>query len=112
MKRLILLCVPLLLCLPPMARADEEAPKILADQIYGRKDGMALTLDVIKPAKPNGAGVIWVQSGGWYSIWLDPKILAAMSKSYLAKGFTNLGICATRAGRDGGSSGRTQDDKS
>jgi acetyl esterase/lipase len=86
-KRLILLCVPLLLCLPSLARAD-EGPKILADQIYGRKDGMALTLDVIKPARPNGAGIIWVQSGGWYSFWNDPKILAAMSKSYLDKGFT------------------------
>jgi acetyl esterase/lipase len=87
-KRLIPLCVPLLLCLPSMVQADEEAPKILADQIYGRKDGMALTLDVIKPAKPNGAGVIWVQSGGWYSNWIDPKFLALVSKPYLDKGFT------------------------
>ena len=41
MKRLIPLCLPLLLCLPSPARADEEAPKILADQIYGRKDGIS-----------------------------------------------------------------------
>lgn len=38
------------------------------DVIYGRKDGMALTMDVITP-KPNknGLGVIWVVSGGYYS---------------------------------------------
>jgi len=86
-KRLILLCAPLLLCLPPMARADEEAPKILADQIYGRKDGMALTLDVIKPAKPNGAGVIWVQSGGWYSVWAEPKSLLPVCQPLNDRGY-------------------------
>lgn len=35
--------------------------------IYGRKDGMALTMDVITPKKPNGLGVVWVVSGGWFS---------------------------------------------
>ena len=36
--------------------------------IYGRKNGMALTMDVFTPRdKPNGAGVIWVISGGWFS---------------------------------------------
>jgi len=34
------------------------------------KDGMALTLDVIKPTKPSGAAVLWIQSGGWYSGWI------------------------------------------
>ena len=38
------------------------------DVIYGRKDGMALTLDVLKPKKDaNGAAVIWVISGGFFS---------------------------------------------
>ncbi len=36
----------------------------ISDVIYGRKDGMALTMDVLKPPTPNGAGVIWVASGG------------------------------------------------
>jgi acetyl esterase/lipase len=77
-----------LLCLAVPSRADEAQPKILADQIYGRKDGMALTLDVIKPAKPSGAAILWIQSGGWYSFWIDPKFLAAASKGFLDKGFT------------------------
>lgn len=75
-------------CLCPLAFAEGDGPKILADEIYGRKDGMALTLDVIRPAKANGAGVIWVQSGGWYSGWLDPKLMAAASKGFLDKGYT------------------------
>jgi acetyl esterase/lipase len=38
------------------------------DVIYGRKYGMALTMDVYVPkAKQNGAGIIFVVSGGWFS---------------------------------------------
>jgi acetyl esterase/lipase len=38
------------------------------DVIYGRKAGLALTMDVIAPrVKPNGLGVIFVVSGGWRS---------------------------------------------
>ncbi|MEI6178641.1 MAG: alpha/beta hydrolase, partial [Verrucomicrobiota bacterium] len=35
--------------------------------IYGRKYGMALTMDLLKPAIPNGASVLWVISGGFFS---------------------------------------------
>jgi acetyl esterase/lipase len=43
------------------------------DVIYGRKHGLALTLDVLTPEKANGAAVIWVMSGGWISTpeWID-----------------------------------------
>lgn len=37
------------------------------DVIYGRKFGTALTLDVLKPARTNGIGILWMVSGGWYS---------------------------------------------
>jgi acetyl esterase/lipase len=38
------------------------------DVIYGRKYGMALTLDVFTPTRnANGIGVIWLVSGGWVS---------------------------------------------
>ncbi|MEP6663996.1 MAG: alpha/beta hydrolase, partial [Verrucomicrobiota bacterium] len=37
------------------------------DVIYGRKSGTALTLDVFQPKKPNGFGIIFVVSGGWFS---------------------------------------------
>jgi acetyl esterase/lipase len=37
------------------------------DVVYGRKFGTALTLDVLRPAKQNGLGVIALISGGWFS---------------------------------------------
>jgi acetyl esterase/lipase len=37
------------------------------DVVYGRKDGMALTMDIFRPGKPNGIGVILLVSGGWSS---------------------------------------------
>ena len=39
----------------------------VADVIYAKHDGVALTMDVFTPAKPNGAAVIKVISGGWNS---------------------------------------------
>jgi acetyl esterase/lipase len=76
-----------LLILPAAARAADD-PRIVPDVVYGHKDGMALTYDVIKPAKPSGAAVLWVQSGGWYSAWADPKTLVGASKGFLDKGYT------------------------
>jgi hypothetical protein len=38
------------------------------DVVYGHKDGMALTLDVIEPLMDrNGIGLILVSSGSWIS---------------------------------------------
>lgn len=37
------------------------------DVVFGRKFGMALTMDVWKPSKPNGIGVIFLVSGGFKS---------------------------------------------
>src|SRR5205807_2168530 len=68
-------------------RGAEDVP-VQADVVYGHKDGMALTFDVIKSAKPNGAGILWIQSGGWYSTWVDPKGWPAVLKPYTDKGFT------------------------
>jgi acetyl esterase/lipase len=51
--------------------ADEPAKSLFdrkQDVIYGRKQGMALTMDVVTPKGPrNGIGVIAVISGGWRS---------------------------------------------
>jgi acetyl esterase/lipase len=38
-----------------------------ADVIYTKHDGVALTMDVLQPAQPNGAGIIRIVSGGWRS---------------------------------------------
>jgi acetyl esterase/lipase len=39
----------------------------VSDVIYTKHDGVALTMDVFTPAKPNGAAVVKIISGGWNS---------------------------------------------
>lgn len=59
------------------------------DVIYGRKYGTALTLDVFQPSKPNGIGIIFMISGGWYSD--HDAIVGAYSPfylTYLDRGYT------------------------
>jgi acetyl esterase/lipase len=69
------------------ARADAP-PTIQSNVVYGHKDGMALIFDVVKPEKPNGAGILYIQSGGWYSGWSDPRGKLPACVPLLAKGFT------------------------
>jgi acetyl esterase/lipase len=42
-----------------------EGVRITPDVVYGHKFGMALTFDMYQPENQNGAGVIWLNSGGW-----------------------------------------------
>jgi acetyl esterase/lipase len=68
--KLFVPCVVLLvLSVGSLARADEPQNYTRTkDVIYGRKFGMALTMDVFVPKeKANGIGVIAVVSGGWIS---------------------------------------------
>jgi acetyl esterase/lipase len=57
------ICASLLTLLVAISTAQER----ISDVIYQKKGGVALTLDVFKPAKPNGIGVVFVVSGGWVS---------------------------------------------
>jgi acetyl esterase/lipase len=67
-RRLDLLALWLLLVMAcTQAHAQENDPNHIRDVIYTHKVGVALTMDVFKPAKPNGIGVIWMVSGGWLS---------------------------------------------
>src|SRR5688572_22021029 len=68
------------------ARADDPV-QIRPDVVYGHKDGMALTMDVLLPAKPNGAGVLFIQSGGWHSGWRDPATRVPFFRPLLDKQF-------------------------
>ena len=57
-----------LLLAAPLVRADDApAVKRTEDVIYGRKFGTALTLDVFRPAKANGKGIIFIVSSAWFS---------------------------------------------
>lgn len=69
------------------ARAEADV-KITPDVVYGHKDGMALTFDLLQPAKPNGAGVLFMVSGGWYSRWSPPEGMVPRFEALLDRGFT------------------------
>jgi acetyl esterase/lipase len=63
--------------------------EILPDLVYGHKDGLAMTLDVLKPtAGANGAAILYMVSGGWVSRWAPPQQAAERFKFLLEKGFT------------------------
>ena len=61
------------------------------DVVYGRKFGVALTLDVIQPTKPNGYGIIFMMSGGWVSN--HDAINAPMFSVFLERGYTVFAVC-------------------
>ncbi len=68
------LTVTLLLVAPLSAGAET---KVHADVVYGHKMGMALTFDALVPAEQNGAAVLVMVSGGWFSRWSDPQRIAS-----------------------------------
>jgi acetyl esterase/lipase len=65
------------------------------DVIYGRKFGMALTMDVFRPTThPNHAGIIWCVSGGWFSSHESintPALLRAID-SLTSRGYTVFAV--------------------
>lgn len=58
----------------------EDWRTIRPDVIYGHKAGMALTYDVVKPVRPNGAAVLFMVSGGWVSTWARPDAVVRIEK--------------------------------
>lgn len=88
---LILLVITACLSACTAPRAEETAaPTRVEDVIYGRKHGVALTLDVFKPAKATGVGVLWMVSGGWFSSHdsINPDLL----KGFLDRGQTVFAV--------------------
>jgi len=65
-KSLISAFVSLLLLVSYTASPSDF--KRTEDVIYGRKSGTALTMDVFQPAKPNGLGIVFMVSGGWFFV--------------------------------------------
>ncbi|MGH7200276.1 MAG: prolyl oligopeptidase family serine peptidase [Planctomycetaceae bacterium] len=73
------------------AFAQDDSFTRTADVIYGRKHGVALTLDVFQPTEnPNGAGVIFVVSGGWFSS--HEMIRAHVPRAFIERGYTVFAV--------------------
>jgi len=80
--------IPLVIALCVDSRA--AGFKRTEDAIYGRKFGTALTLDVFEPAKPNGFGVIFMVSGGFFSD--HAAINGNMYEPFLERGYTVFAV--------------------
>ena len=63
-----------------------------SDVVYGHKDGMALVYDVLMPDTANGAAIVFMMSGGWYSSWAPPEARAREFKDMLDAGFTLIPV--------------------
>ena len=78
-----------------LSAEDASAVRRTEDVIYGRKSGLALTLDVFQPAKPNGCGVLFLVNGGWLSSKATPLMVTirpADYEPYLNRGYTVFAV--------------------
>ncbi len=71
--------------------AEPPAPKRTSDVIYGRRDGLALTLDVFQPPdKANGAALLMVVSLNFES---SPEIISPLfAQEALKRGYTVFAV--------------------
>ncbi len=88
MKKLLIL---ISLVLPSMTSPDLKAGTDRErDIIYHKTEGVALTMDVFIPEKPNGAAVIRIVSGGWKSS--HERINDDYSRPYTDHGYTVFAV--------------------
>jgi acetyl esterase/lipase len=72
---------------------DNRSARIEPDVVYGHKDGLALTMDVYKPeSEANGAAILFMVSGGWFSHWAPPEQAKPLFQPYLDKGYTVMAV--------------------
>ena len=76
-----------------IAAVSAEEPLIEGDVVYGHKDGLAMTMDVFKPASDaNGAAVLFMVSGGWYSRWVQPEQVLPLFRPFIDRGYTLIAV--------------------
>jgi acetyl esterase/lipase len=97
MRKLLLPALVVAWSLGLLGRAGAEDPGATrtADVIYGRKSGMALTMDVFTPKKgANGAAVVLIVSGGWVSdnAAINTAILATFVGEPVKRGYTVFAV--------------------
>lgn len=75
----------------PHTSANEVT--ITPDVVYGHKLGLAMTCDVFTPREnANGAAVLFMVSGGWYSAWSPPEQTQRVFQPLTDKGFTVFAV--------------------
>ena len=85
--------VSFFICFTLSATAQDSLILSKKEIIYGRKDGMALTMTMVTPkSKSNGKAIISVLSGNWVSADRMREGFAERSGMYLEKGYTVFGV--------------------
>ncbi|MEO7306950.1 MAG: alpha/beta hydrolase [Ferruginibacter sp.] len=75
------------------ATAQDSLSYTQSEVIYGRKDGMALTMTVLTPKqKQNGKALISVISGNWVSSERSRTRIPEWSQIYIDNGYTVFGV--------------------
>jgi acetyl esterase/lipase len=90
MKRLLFLVLLTAAAFAGAQSTNESSFRRTEDVIYGRKFGTALTLDVFPPEKPNGCGIVFMVSGGWFSS--HEAINAGGYRPFLDRGYTVFAV--------------------
>jgi acetyl esterase/lipase len=90
MKTKYLLLLALVFLLEHTLLAAEPQFTRTEDVVYGRKFGTALTLDVFQPAEPNGVGILFMVSGGFYSS--HEAINPGFFSPFLKRGYTVFAV--------------------
>ncbi|MCA9188566.1 MAG: prolyl oligopeptidase family serine peptidase [Pirellulaceae bacterium] len=91
----VALAVGVILACRALACADEDSSqsKVEPDLVYGHKDGLAMTMDLFRPAgEGNGAAILFMVSGGWYSVWTPPENTQRIIQPYLDRGYTVFAV--------------------
>ena len=85
--------VSFFICFTLSATAQDSLILSKREIIYGRKDGMALTMTMLTPkSKLNGKAIISVLSGNWVSADRMREGFAERSGMYLERGYTVFGV--------------------
>jgi acetyl esterase/lipase len=94
MQRFLAASIALLItALSSLGHAETEGVDIESDIVYGHKDGLAMTLDVFTPrTDANGAGVLFIVSGGWRSVWFPPEQSMPIYAPFLEAGYTVFSV--------------------
>lgn len=89
-RRMMIASLLMALAAPAALAREPAAWTRTEDVIYGRKHGLALTLDVFTPKEANGAAVIFTVSGGWFSA--HEAISDKIFEEFLRRGYTVFAV--------------------
>lgn len=90
MRFLFFIFCSFLFCLN--AFTQDTAAYTQQEVIYGRKDGTALTMLVLTPAKSNNRGIVNTVSGNWVSSFSRTERWITVAQPYLKRGYTVFNV--------------------